>query len=567
MKRPFAILLSAACMALAAHAQVPCRWTVDLARVTPADWDCLRGETVELMPSFVSGRDVRDLSGVESATLWWQTNGMGAAYWSAPASVDTNSRPHRLVARWTPEMDCGAASYRYFVGAAAPSGTQYRAHGTIRMRGAPGAEPNTLPLPVQVLDFARIAVTNAPWGEVRAESDPVFGQWRESYGVALGTGATIGNHAGYGVAIGAYAGADMYGTAVGSEDEDGNAAYAYGSGTVQLGPGTNTDNGTLNFRHWKLVENDGTIPFQRLPANVAKADSLGTAAYKDATEFATAVDEALIYQLMIGSNVVAEVTNYNSSVRSPQLRLLQLEDGQYKVVWAETNGLARTLADAKAYTDSASAELAGRKADKAWGKYTSGLGAEAPSNTTWVSTPVTVIAGGYEYAKVITSAGEAWVLCSNGMSAGPDTNAYFRVATLDGESLFSVERSESVLIAVRAGGITCSGNTVSIPLDVVSAEAPVCYACDDLVSQEWVNLAEELPSWVTAASASGSAGSWVWTIETTASKGFFQFRALQEGRTVIRNNAPAELTQGIWVNGSRYVPVANGSTLTWTLAQ
>ena len=165
MKRPFAILLSAVCTALAVHAQVPCKWTVDLARVTPADWDCLRGETVELMPSFVSGRDVRDLSGVESATLWWQTNGMGAAYWSAPASVDTNSRPHRLVARWTPEMDCGAASYRYFVGAAAPSGTQYRAHGTIRMRGAPGAEPNALPLPVQVLDFAKVSVTNAPWGE------------------------------------------------------------------------------------------------------------------------------------------------------------------------------------------------------------------------------------------------------------------------------------------------------------------------------------------------------------------------------------------------------------------
>jgi hypothetical protein len=225
------------------------------------------------------------------------------------------------------------------------------------------------------------------------------------------------------------------------------------------------------------------------------------------------------------------------------------------------------LQDANRHADDAVAELASRKADRAWGKYTSGMGAEAPSNTTWVSTPVTVIAGGYEYAKVITSAGEAWVLCSNGLNAGPDTNAYFRVATLDGESLFSVERSESVLIGVRAGGITSSGNTVSIPLDVVSAEAPVCYACDDLVSQNWVNLAESLPSWVTSASASGSAGSWVWTIETTATKGFFQFRALQEGRTVIRNNAPAELSQGIWVNGSRYVPVANGSTLTWTLAQ
>ena len=158
-------MLLLVCAALAGRAQVPCKWTVDLSRAAPANWDCLRGETLELTPSFVSGRGVADLSGVESATLYWQTNGMGSAYWSRPAAVDTDSRPHRLVARWTPEMDVGAASYRYFVGAAAPSGTQYRAHGTIRMRGAPGAEPNTLPLPVQVLDFSKVSVTNAPWGE------------------------------------------------------------------------------------------------------------------------------------------------------------------------------------------------------------------------------------------------------------------------------------------------------------------------------------------------------------------------------------------------------------------
>ena len=48
---------------------------------------------------------------------------------------------------------------------------------------------------------------------------------------------------------------------------------------------------------------------------------------------------------------------------------------------------------------------------------------------------------------------------------------------------------------------------------------------------------------------------------------FFQFRALQEGRTVIRNNASVELSQGIWVNGKKYMPVVSGSTLTWTEAQ
>ena len=302
-------------------------------------------------------------------------------------------------------------------------------------------------------------------------------------------------------------------------------------------------------------------------AEAVTAATNGMATAEEVAQLRT--DASLVYQLLMGSNVVAEVTNYNSRVHAPSFRLLQLDPDthEYITVWAETNGLARTLAAANEYTDAAAAELAGRKADRAWGKYTSGLGAEAPSNTTWVSSPVTVIAGGYEYAKVLTSAGEAWVLCSNGMQAGPDTNAYFRVATMDGESLFSVERTESVLIGVDATGIRCSGNTVTIPLDVVSAEAPVCYACNDLVSGNWVNLVETTPDWITSAESSGSPGAWTWTITTTSPCGFFQFRALQEGRTVIRNNASVELSQGIWVNGKKYMPVVSGSTLTWTEVQ
>ena len=304
---------------------------------------------------------------------------------------------------------------------------------------------------------------------------------------------------------------------------------------------------------------------------VAEAVAAATNGMATAAEGAQLrTDASLVYQLLMGSNVVAEVTNYNSRVHAPSFRLLQLDPDthEYITVWAETNGLARTLAAANEYTDAASAELAGRKADRAWGKYTSGLGAEAPSNTTWVSSPVTVIAGGYEYAKVLTSVGEAWVLCSNGMQAGPDTNAYFRVSTLDGDALFSVERTESVLIGVDATGIRCSGNTVTIPLDVVSAEAPVCYATDDLTGGTWSDLTSgTLPAWITSAESSGSPGAWTWTITTTSPCGFFQFRALQEGRTVIRNNASVELSQGIWVNGKKYMPVVSGSTLTWTEAQ
>ncbi len=524
------------------------------------------GETLEIEAQLTWRNAPLALQGDASATMLWQTNGMHDAWWSAPASV---SRAGLVSATWTPTNDVGADLYRVFLLVSGDGGTSYRANILLRLLGSPGATPNSLPLPVPVLDFAKITVTNAPWGEggIAEETDPVFGEWKESAGIAMGQGATIGNHSGYGVAIGAYSGADMYGTAVGSEDEDGNAAYAYGNGTVQLGPGSNLAEGTLNFRHWQLVMNDGKIPLERLPANVATSDSLGTAAYKDASEFATAADEALVYQLLMGSNVVAEVTNYNSRVRAPSFRLLQLDPDtkEYFTVWAETNGLSRTLNEAKAHTDAATNALARAKADRAWSHHTSGLGADAPAGVTWISTPETVIAGGYEYAKQVTTHGEVWVLTSNGLGLGADTNSFFAVKSGDGETLFSIEKTDSVLVGVDADGISVSGGVVTIPVGVVSQDPPVCYAANSLVNATWTDLTQApLPAWVTSATCTGTPGAWVWTIETTAPSAFFQFRVLQPGATVIRNNAQTDLSAGILINGTRFYPHINGGTLTWT---
>ena len=296
-------------------------------------------------------------------------------------------------------------------------------------------------------------------------------------------------------------------------------------------------------------------------------NALGTAAYKDANEFATAADEALVYQLIMGSNVVAEVTNYNSRVRAPSFRLLQLDPDtkEYFTVWAETNGLSRTLNEAKAHTDAATNALARAKADRAWSHHTSGLGAEAPAGVTWISTPETVVAGGYEYAKQVTTHGEVWVLSSNGLGIGADTNSFFAVKSGDGETLFSIEKTDSVLVGVDADSISVSGGVVTIPVGVVSQDPPVCYAADNLVNAQWTDLTQTpLPAWVSSATCTGGPGAWVWTIETTAPSAFFQFRVLQPGSTVIRNNAQTDLSQGILVNGTRFYPHINNGTLTWT---
>ena len=103
-----------------------------------------------------------------------------------------------------------------------------------------------------------------------------------------------------------------------------------------------------------------------------------TALTNDISEIGGAVEDlriesALIYRLYSGSNVVAEVTNYNSQVHAPSLRLLQInESNEYVTVWTETNGLSRTLNSAKEYTDDATNALRDVYAPRGWSATTSG---------------------------------------------------------------------------------------------------------------------------------------------------------------------------------------------------
>ena len=275
-------------------------------------------------------------------------------------------------------------------------------------------------------------------------------------------------------------------------------------------------------------------------------------------------ESSLVYRLYSGSNVVAEVTNYNSQVHAPELRLMQLnESNEYVTVWSETNGLARTLARANEYSDAALTNAAPR----AWSRTTSGLGADAPSNTTWISTPTTVIAGGLEYAKVVDTYGEVWVLSSNGMAAefNPDTNAYFRISADDGTPIFSIEKTDAQVVGANAAGITVGETTVTVPVPVVSQDHPSCfwrYALDDV---GWGDEASAPQTW--DFNWTGGTGAWVLTLNFNGTRPpslFLRFSFLQEGGVVIRNRATTDISAGIWVNGVKFVPSVSGNNLIWT---
>ena len=280
---------------------------------------------------------------------------------------------------------------------------------------------------------------------------------------------------------------------------------------------------------------------------------------------ATAED---VYRIVAGTNVLLVVTNYNSAVHAPLMSLQHLDPdtGEYVVYWNESRRHGITLTNAMEHADAAVAAERARAdaayAPRAWSGTTSGLGADAPPGVTWISTPETVIAGGYEYEKVVTSAGAVWVLASNGLTAGATTNGYFRIEASDGTELFSIEKTDSYLVGVPADGITRSGNTVTIPLNVVAPSHPYIRAAKNLVNAAWTKEDENgFACDFASISWSGSSGAYVATVTCAEPQAFFYFEFMHEGTSKIRNTAATEMMGGIYYGGATYMPTVSGTEL------
>lgn len=139
----FSIALYAAFPAL--PTAVPLRWTVETSRAQVAQFEAYRGETLDLEATMKSYGS--PLATPAQPSLYWQTNGMGAAWWTAPATASGNV----LRATWSPTNDCGGTVYNCFIGG--PDAT-YRAAFRLRMLPSPGFTPNHLKLPTVTYDAA-----------------------------------------------------------------------------------------------------------------------------------------------------------------------------------------------------------------------------------------------------------------------------------------------------------------------------------------------------------------------------------------------------------------------------
>jgi hypothetical protein len=624
------------------------------------------GETIEFRA--VRGKSV--VTNIEYAAIYYQTNGMGNVWWRTDGLT------------FHPTNDVGAASYRFFMEGRDDLGRDWHANGLLRLLPSPGFAPNTLQLPVAMLDFAAVEVLNPPWTDPDySTSNAALVETIEATAPAPGNYAAVSNRAmnaasradveagwwsGWKILrtyngetanvtsqvqvplydseegiwlVGVISGDGRYGYDSPVTDTDyvaeltwncGNGAVytatrrrvaapvptkpedigAASPGTVsnvvtkayveglgisseETDPTIGLTNGTIYVKGSTITpltqysETDPTVPAwaksetQPLPPDYSTVSNRAMTALQSYTESdptikswakaetkptytaeeVGATTAADVYRLVAGTNVVLVVTNYNSATHAASMKLQHLdpESGQYVTYWDEMRQHGITYTNGMNYTDAAIAE---RAAPRAWSGTTSGLGSEAPAGVTWISTPETVIAGGFEYEKVVTSAGAVWVLTSNGMSTGATSNSFFRVAASDGTELFSIEKTDSYIIGVNADGITRSGNTVTIPINVVAAEHPYIRCTKNLVNPTWVKEDEGGfdCAWATV-SWSGTTGAYVATVTTAEPQAFFYFEYMVEGQVKIKNSAKTEMSGGILFNGTTYLPTVNGNKL------
>ena len=624
--KPLATAL-AATLQFAAIAAVPFAWDVHPGQPAPVTFDRYHGETIDFSATFRNFGELPFAPGAD-IRLWFQTNGMGSAWWSVPATIQSNV----LSATWSPALDPGADRVSLFFGA--PSNAYAAA--VLRLRHSPGFAPGAMPDPES---FHESDPEFTAWLSSFQESDPVFSSWLSNYvppdtSLEPSTNYTDRALSSF-AATGTVARAHTYGTLTRWTDANGDVWEALdvwqGDGVSLIPNGVNAwssndDDSWLLFNNgtWTAgidaradvfscsgQEDDtslvmqgeyGTITLNRtittnLAGRVALTNDIPTvpewakepsppsysasdvgAAPASLEQAVTniQVESALVYRLYSGSNVVAEVTNYNSQVHAPELRLMQLnESNEYITVWTETNGLARTLAKANEYTDAA---ITNRAAPRAWSKVTAGMGFEAPSNTTWLSTGRTVIAGGLEYEKHMTSGGAIWLLESNGMTADfhaqTNNTAFIDLSNADGTPIFRVEKTDSFLVGVHVDRVTVDGDALVCGVNVVAADHPLVRVKASLESGEWAKEEDGIPTSLATVTWSGTTGDWTCRIQnnTGGNTLFAQMEYFQEGGTKIVNSAAMDVSQGILCTDGIHKcrPVyssAGGGTITWEVVQ
>ena len=613
-KLPCMILATA--LAATLHAAVPLAWEARPNAPAPASFDRHHGETIDFRctltgfdAAFAPAADVR---------LWYQTNGMGQAWWSAPATVQSNV----ITATWSPAIDPGADRVSLFFGA--PSNVY--ASAVLRLRHSPGFTPSVLTLPVQRLDFAAVETANAPY-YTKSETESKIAELSPPTSLAPATNYTD-------------SATNALDTALRNtiEDKRGSSDFSANVWSLMKPDGsilllaidkslpmywhTSDEKTRLVFESpdlWTLRDEvDGIDAESTAPHDAASLDfvdiehplqtySLTRSSrialdidiptppdltpYATKTELATvegkadaaALDASSALRIVLGESVWFAVTNYMRTAEGviPSLQLWEVRDSVTNLVYDSREEITNTV---KALTRELHTELTNRIHDvektipsKAWGNYQSdGTDNPEPGKVAIVNQPTVILTGGGTFNKYLEVGNSSvWVLKSSGLcSFGGDTNGnFFAVMDDEGKTHFKVSKTDSFDVDAICNGIFPRQSQNSVLLYVVStnrqgqvyASPPVLSASTNLQETVWH---EEVDGEVDPLGLSVSwerddaISAWVATItpDTYPPALFLKAKVKQEGGVSVINTAPVRFDGGIQLGDGKYrlVPYTTG---------
>ena len=518
-------------------AAVPLRWTVETSRAQVAQFEAYRGETLDLEATMKSYGS--PLATPVQPSLYWQTNGMGAAWWTAPATASGNV----LRATWSPTNDCGGTVYNCFIGG---PGATYRAAFRLRMLPSPGFTPNHIPLPT-----------------VKAESDPVFSAWlatNELFSAGVDTNAVLG--------LITSATNELEGVGTDRQIIRGSNQYGPWDITVFNAQTAQTAQGDLDGR----------------PIIDTYAEKMVVNALHDHyNEISGTVSAWQTY--WDGDDVRVTVTNYYGNLGTPSLYLEQkmLADDThdspwFKIVWDERTRWNLFLPQWSSLTN----DVAQNKADRAWGVYDSSTGEYSPDGLLQLSQEQIMIAPGMSYQKTVTAGGNAyWVLRANDPTtvSGVTSNGFFRIEDFDGNALFEIVKGDKRVVGASIASINIEDYGLTLTFNVESDNPPEVYFANSLSDGEWNRIERSGESaWAVQhweVEWSGASGAWVASITWNGGsigmpsppnppqQGFFRATYETGGNTYIRNNVATSIDKVV-VGGIEYtvtVETVNGKKL------
>lgn len=535
------------------------------------------GETIEFRA--VRGRSV--VTNIEYSCIYYQTNGMGDVWWHTDGLV------------FHPSNDVGAASYRFFMEGRDNASRDWHANGLLRFLPSPGFEPNAIERPVLTLDFASIEVINPPWSdtdltpatnytdavaaalsaalaEKRGMTDRSFVRQSQLWNFLPWQSLVPGEYkleeqpSYLAIFYRADSSADWGEVGYGSLSEDGKS---YTPNTM-----------APDFMALMGVTiTKGVHDELALMSDIPDVSAIGDDAtnYTDsvAGELATSIagkypassGEQLAQQVAaIGAHINGEdakvmVTNYNSSTHLPEAEFDINVSNNWLVVWREMTRWNWFIGDVFDPHTNAVARALANKAEKEYAFFDGVTGEPAPDGFFWISQPRVAICAGAAYQRYVDTAGEVWVLESNGMVADINgtTNGYFRISDDKGNVQFEIVKGDSRTVTAAAGAMTRSSvmgvthwHTTYMVTNAVSA--PKAMFCRDIANPEW--YAEDdagCPCNVEWTHPSERIYVCEWWTQGDEPKMFMRSQYGQGSESRIVQNAPVEI-QTIVIGGTKY---------------